>query len=563
MHSYEAGAATNAAPAPISPSLSASPGLSSLSNFPKNAKLINLRDGTKVPTSLHGHKDAVPQGEFVQTGTNVGIVLDGMFLLVDIDHEENDEARALSARVLEAAPRVHKTPRGRHFLFRTQPEWSGNNNKLRDKNGNVYGDIKALGYAVGPGSKVDGTLYSVIHDVEPPLAPQWLLDMATKPARAETALEERSGIPNGEHDHYFTSLAGFLRGRWGLTEKAILGVLAGGPQMALEDIDENRPYTERDFQRIAHSVARHAAKNTSELGGADTLSPGVRSAQSIELVGPPIQWVVRGFIPRGELVLMYGPGGIGKSSMGSWLAAEANRLRLTFAYMGTEEPPSRFFGRAILAGARRDECFDILNPAKLKFPRDAETLRAMILESKIDFLYIDSIYTHFERNEGDNAAERARDALAPLLAIAHDTGCTIFGVFHTNKSGAFLGSTEMENVTRVLLEAKRKSSQTYLGIKVHKTNLYNPGKLMRLEGKEEIFRDEAGNSQLEVLDTGEVVPLKIMVPKRIPDVDDVPEENEMDGEDAPMEFNSDSIRPAKVPTSLAPEEQRSPIQNIN
>ena len=497
--------------------------------IPASAKLINLREGSKAPASAHGHHDAVPQDVFVQTGTNVGIVLDGMFLLVDIDHEENPEARALEARCREMGPWEQKTPRGRHFLFRTQPDWRGTNIRLLDKNGTGYGDIKALGYAVGPGSIVNDVSYDIVNAVEPPPAPEWLLCKATQSSRAES-IEERDGIPSGEHDRFLVSLAGYLRGREALTEKAILGVLEGGPQMALAEVDESRPYTTTDFRRIARSAVRWEAKREET---ADLIHPSLRSATEIELVGPTIEWVVRGFVPCAELVLMYGPGGIGKSSAGSWLCAETNRQGRKFCYMGTEEPPARFFGRAILAGAQRAMCYDVVNPGKLKFPRDSETIRTMILESQIDFLYIDSIYTHFEHKEGQNAAEKARDSLAPLLAIAHETGCTIFGVFHTNKAGAFLGSTEMENVARCLLEAKRTPKQSYLGIRVHKTNLYNPNRLMRLEGHEEIFRDEHGTVQLERDENGQDIPLKIVVPKRIEDIDDEPE--------APMEFDQDEV----------------------
>lgn len=511
--------------------------------FPQGSRLVNLRENSKAPASNHGHHDAVPMNEFVQTGSNVGIVLDGMFLLVDIDHIEVPEAQQISAKCLELTPRVHKTPRGTHFLFRTPTDWSGHNARLLDKVGNPYGDIKALGYAVGPGSIVDGAVYATVNEIEPPPAPQWLLDLATKPERAEIKLEERPGIPYGEHDAFLVSLAGYLRGRQGLTEKAILGVLAGGPLMALSGYDDTHPYTDRDFSRIARTASKWEPQIETTI---DLIHPSLRPATDIVLVGPPIQWIVRGFVPRAELVLMYGPGGIGKSSAGSWLASEVNRLGWTFCYMGTEEPPARFFGRSVLAGARRDKCFDVLNPGSLKFPRDAALIRSLILESKIDFLYIDSIYSHFEHKEGQNAAEKARDALAPLLAIAHETGCTIFGVFHTNKAGAFLGSTEMENVTRVLLEAKRKPKQSYLGIKVHKTNLYNPGSMMCLEGREEVFRDEEGNVQTEIHDDGSEQELKIIVPVRIADVLD---DDDSDEANVPIEFDQDDLD-AAAPTRM-------------
>jgi KaiC/GvpD/RAD55 family RecA-like ATPase len=293
----------------------------------------------------------------------------------------------------------------------------------------------------------------------------------------------------------------------------------------LDDVDPSNPYTERDFARIARSSARWEA-GKEEF--AELLHPRLRPATEIELVGPVIDWVVRGFVPTGELVLLYGKGGIGKSSFGSWLAYEVSRQNKTFAFMGTEETSARFYGRAVLAGADRRKCFEIINAGQMVFPRDAQDLRTMVLESQIDFLYMDSIYTHFMHQEGQNEAVRARSALAPLAEIAHETGCTILGVFHTNKAGHYLGSVEMENVARCVLEAKRKPREDTMTISVTKTNLYNPGTKMRFKGEEMVFMDEQGNVQQEMDEEGKVIPMTIVVPKRL---EDIPDEDENELED--------------------------------
>jgi hypothetical protein len=508
--------------------------------IPKDARLLNLRENSKVPASSHGHHDALPQDKFVQTGNNVGIALDGQYLLVDIDDWSNRAAVDLAEEILSLNPPPwgQKTPHGNHYLFSVPPGWKGTNVTLKDDSDKPFGDLKSLGYLVAPGSIVNGCTYEVIDAVEPPPAPQWLLDKATRPpAQEKGKVEERAGIPYGEHDAFLVRMAGWLRGTEGLSASSIKAALEMGPLALLEGTDETRPYTDKDFERIARSAVRWQAKRVESL---DLVHPSLQLASDIELVGEPIRWIVRGFVPQGELVLMYGPGGIGKSSFASWLNAEVNRLGLTFAYCGTEEPPARFFGRSVLAGAKRGMSYNVKNPGAIKFPRDADLIRELILESKVNVLYMDSIYSHFEHQEGQNAAEKARAALAPLLEIAHETGCTIFGVFHTNKAGAFLGSTEMENVARCLLEAKRAPKETCLKVRVHKTNLYNPNKAMRLEGRDEIFRDEQGNVQMEIDETGAAIPLMIVVPTRIADVDDEPE--------APMEFDQDDLTDPEAST---------------
>lgn len=495
--------------------------------IPTGAKLINLRENSKVPASFNGHHDGLRAEDFVQTSRNIGIVLDEMFLLVDIDHW-NEDSEEFIDRFSETPTWTQLSPRGRHYLFRTPSGWRGTNIKLKAPDGVIFGDLKTLGYVVGPGSVVNGAEYKMIHDVDPVIAPSFLLGMAERGAAPATAgsVALRAGIPNGEHDAFLTAYAGWLRGRQGLGPEGIQKAL-GAAVTLLDDVDPANPYTERDFVRIARSSSKWEAGKEEYV---ELLHPRLRPAIEIELVGPVIDWVVRGFVPTGELVLLYGKGGIGKSSFGSWLAYEVSRQNKTFAFMGTEETSARFYGRAVLAGANRAKCFEILHAGQMVFPRDANDLRAMVAESQIDFLYMDSIYTHFMHQEGQNEAVRARSALAPLAEIAHDTGCTILGVFHTNKAGNYLGSVEMENVARCVLEAKRKLKADTLSISVTKTNLYNPGTMMRFKGEEMIFMDEQGNVQQEMDEEGKIIPMTIIVPKRLEDVPDE-DENELDDDE--------------------------------
>lgn len=398
---------------------------------------------------------------------------------------------------------------------------------MRGPTGEVFGDIKSLGYVVGPGSVVDGRPYEMVSEMEPADAPQWLLDMATRKERIVEHTPERAGIPNGEHDAFLVSLAGWLRSRHRLSEEAIRSVLPGATA-ALEGVDDSRPFTNRDFDRIA----RQAAKWEPSPEAMRLLPLGVESAADMELVGPPIEWVVHGFVPSAEVVLMYGKGGVGKSSMGSWLAAEVTKRGKTFALMATEESASRFIGRAVLAGADRSLMYNVRDAGRLVLPRDAEEIRTIVLMLGLNVLYVDAIYTHFEHKEGQNEAIRARGALAPLADIAHETGCSIFGVFHANKAGLYLGSVEMEDVARCLLLAERPVKGAVLSVKVAKTNFPHPQRILRLEGVEQDFTID-GLTQYEIMEDGEERPMKIVVPRRLDDaVDtgeiDIPEEIDPD-----------------------------------
>ena len=98
---------------------------------------MQLRPKGKQPYGgAHGnaHLGAVVDRDFVPTGTNVGIVLDGMWVLVDVDDPSDPNAERWIAELdrartwSQATPRQHATgaeraanPHGRHWLFAAPP----------------------------------------------------------------------------------------------------------------------------------------------------------------------------------------------------------------------------------------------------------------------------------------------------------------------------------------------------------------------------------------------------------------------------------------------------------
>ena len=387
------------------------------------------------------------------------------------------------------------------------------------------------GYLVGPGSEVEGKSYYVLDGREPATAPAWLLDLVGKERASSTlvngdlVVNERERIALGENDTELFSLGCNFRRR-GFTEEAIKTFLRAVLDSGLVEQIPGNEYSERDIQRLA----RQAARYDPDLGELSFVEDEWISAADISLVGPPIDWWVRGYIPRGELVTLYGDGGIGKSSWASWLASNVTGKGGKFVFVGIEEPFTRFAARAVLGGADRSRLFAIPNAHALVLPKDCEDLKKQVILAEADVLYFDSIYSHFNSVPGENAAERARKALAPLASLAISTGCTVIAVFHKGKSGSYLGSTEMLNVARYALEADRKHNGP-LKLWVAKTNLYDPGDAMTFKAEDAEIRDpESGQVQYEVLEDGELAPMKIKVLTRIENTSSYAEEERGDSE---------------------------------
>lgn len=454
-------------------------------------------DGEVFP---RGHHSAIPCPDIIER--NYGIALDNQFVVMDIDSPKDCDDVGIVPTWSQA------TKKGTHYVYKAPPNFNGQNRKLKNKQGKIYGDLKCKGYIVGPGSVIADFHYHVIDSQEPQECPAYLLRLMERAESLDSG-DEAEGVSSGEHDAFLTALAGWLRGRYAFSESAIAKVLHKGPLQALQDVDPTRPYTQDDLKRIAHSIARKDAVHANV-----SLSPsGWESYTDIDTMMPLNDWWIYRFVPKNELVMLYGKGGIGKSSLASYIASEVIRSGKTIGFAGIEEPFLRFATRAALAYPDATEIAlnGLINIGSTwQFPRDAVALREALLVRPLDVVYFDSIYGHFEAVEGLNTAERARHCLAPLAAIAQELGVTIVCTFHENKAGDFLGSVEMVNVARIVLHATREKDQD-LKLTVKKTNFTEPDHSLSFSGALIPGRSRDGEPWEEKNEHGEIVPLELFI----------------------------------------------------
>jgi energy-coupling factor transporter ATP-binding protein EcfA2 len=546
---------------------------------------LQLRPELKVPyagASGNAHLGAVAEADFVPTGANVGIVLDGMFALVDIDKPEDPVAVEWIARLDSAytwsqtTPRQHATPEqrlvnphGRHWLVRVTPELLNDpmiaNTKIIGADGiTPIGDLKVRGYLVAPGSKIkcdDGVIreYQQVNATPPVEIPEWITRYiktrrasSTSPAASEA---EVAGIPFGSHDAFLASFGAFLRTRWNFSEQALVKAIAQGIPL-LQGVDAARPWTRGDLERLARSCVKLEPSMTVDAG--EMVPPMWRMVDQIELASTPQGWWLRFFVPKGELVLLYGAGASGKSTWASWLAAQVTKKQGLFVVYTTEERIEKFAMRAQLMGADQSLLAYDTNPGAFKLPRDAEKLKQAIVMSGAKVVYFDSIAGHFSAEHGLHAGERGRACLSPLAEIAQTTGCTIIGVFHENKNGEYMGSTELRNVPRVLLGAKRRGDKTVLF--VNKTNLDEPDHYLTfVSSTAPAINKRTGVEQHEVDDDGKDLGVKQMVvladtPEkktkiegRAPGDDEYPAEVETEAQELPKD--SHGKKPRRKPVA--------------
>lgn len=466
--------------------------------IPEYAKIFPLTPGTKFPATKHGHHDAQLYTASTTPPGNYGIALDEQYLVVDfdVDHPER-EAFEASLPPTWSQKTGGKSPNGIHYLYTLPEGYTNKESSFKASDGTRIADIKTKGYIVGPGSVVNAP-YTMLSKVQPVLVPANLITKKRVSKNLSTSIDF-GGVPKGEHDNFIISLNGWARKNWSLDEDALIRLQDKGVLGVLQDMDPNDPYTIEHFRDKARRASLYAGEKPLEL-----IEEGWDPVTNTEM--SRTAWLLQDFIPRGELVLQYGAGGIGKSTWISWLAAQAARKGLTFGVASIEEPVKRFKVRAHLSdkslGMKVHNIVDLGNT--WKFPKDALKFRAKLEKYPLDIVYFDSIYAHFENSDSfGNTAEKARACLSPLAVIAQELGVTIIGTFHENKAKEYLGSTEMLNVSRVVLHATRVGGKS-LRVSVKKTNFNQPDYALNMLGGYQGAESVEGKLWLEESEDGVV-----------------------------------------------------------
>lgn len=208
----------------------------------------------------------------------------------------------------------------------------------------------------------------------------------------------------------------------------------GGQAAAIASLEEANTAT-RQLKQVARNNAKASA----------ALLRGRRAVAvpASEVRMRPVEWLWPGRIPAGEVTILAGDPGLGKSLLTVRLAAELTRGGLGEAgnaLLLTAEDSSEHTVRPRLeaAGAVLErvsfgwiEREGLQSP--LLFPADAGELHALVARHGAELVVIDPLSGHLERQVNSWKDQEVRTALAPLRALANETGAAIVIVAHLNK----------------------------------------------------------------------------------------------------------------------------------
>jgi len=167
-----------------------------------------------------------------------------------------------------------------------------------------------------------------------------------------------------------------------------------------------------------------------------------------------VRWLWQPFVPLGKVTLLAGPPGLGKSLLTALLAALVSTGRSDGALRGVaadvllasaeDDPHDTIKPRLLAVGADLDRVhlLDLRETlpsgeaveALVQLPQDVAAIAAKVRETGAQLVVLDPVVAYLDAERSAYREQDVREALAPLKAMAEETGCAVLAVMHLNKA---------------------------------------------------------------------------------------------------------------------------------
>jgi hypothetical protein len=391
-------------------------------------------------------------------------------LVIDVDPEGADWNEANVANL--CGPRIHKTRRGEHLLYR-MPDI-----EIRNSAGKIAPGIDVRGeggYVIWwPAEEFEASGPELDELPEPP---QWViaaLTSPTKPIATASGSQISHTIPEGARNSSLASLAGKMR-RIGLEPPEIAAALHAANHLRCAI-----PLDTHEVDTIATSVSKYAPAN-------DANAEPVRIARTpldwnaLNGVTPPVrEWAVSHWLGQGHVTLMAGAGGSGKTAvaqaLGSCLALRRNYLdeipvARRVLMWAAEDDHNELWRRQLAIAqwlgvelsafqqslfvhsydAQEVELAGLVDQRHLVAAPMYTELCEQIVDYKSDVVILDNLARLYAGNENDR--HQVTSFIAMLTKAAQPTHAAVLLLGHPGKAAGseFSGSTAWEGAVRARL----------------------------------------------------------------------------------------------------------------
>lgn len=258
------------------------------------------------------------------------------------------------------------------------------------------------------------------------------------------------------------------------------GLLAWGVgQARAANVDETRARIEERMPADDLTFEPGAAATSSTPRGEASPKGRLRLTAASEIGMRAVRWLWQHdgqrWVPLGELTLLGGREGIGKSTIAYEMAAHITRGTLPGVYEGepravviyaTEDdwgativPRLAAHGADLTKAYRLDvEQLDGGSDEPISLPRDTEALAQIAHEHEVGLILLDPLMSIVGKVDTHKDAE-VRKALEPVVRIAHNARAAVLALIHVNKSQGvdaltrLMGSRAFAAVARAVLYA--------------------------------------------------------------------------------------------------------------
>ena len=251
-----------------------------------------------------------------------------------------------------------------------------------------------------------------------------------------------------------------------------------------------------------------------------------------EIEAKELEWLWKPYIIKGNLNIIVGEGGVGKSYLTTWLLSSISKgNKIPFSddnfitgnsilQNAEDDPNATILPRLLSNNADTNKIIFINEEDKILSIQQIERLEAIIIETHPEIIILDPIQAYIG-NINMNSANEVRNALKPLKNLAERYNCAIVMLMHLNKNNGtnkatsrVMGSTDFLSTCRsailVVVNPENEEEKLFIPIKTNlmKENEKNSlsfkindlGQIEWLENKGKICADDILDQNNNFLD---------------------------------------------------------------
>ena len=216
--------------------------------------------------------------------------------------------------------------------------------------------------------------------------------------------------------------------------------------------------------------------------------------------------VLGGGLIKGEVVLITGSPGIGKSTFLLQLSQEYAKIGNVF-YVSGEESPRQIKQRAERVNVKSENLY-ILNDTNI------EKIESVILKDKPKVVVIDSIQTLYSENVNSipGSVTQIRETTLKIIEIAKKNEISFYIVGHITKDGKLAGPKLLEHMVDAVLQIEGEENNYYRIIRSIKNRYGSTNEISIFDMKENGISEVKNPSEFFISDRDEKNVGSIIVP---------------------------------------------------